>query len=97
MYFKDLEFKDIKYYEPLEITCHHEGVDFEFFCTFKPNLPLVVFGQSAITRPVELPVFHRWSWINECNYSTIFINDPTLYLDSEMEGGWLQGLVHISI
>lgn len=92
MYFKDLEFKGIKYYEPLEITCQYKGVDFEFFCTLKPNLPLVVFGQSAVTRPVELPVFHRWSWISECNYSTIFINDPTLYLDSEMEGGWLQGI-----
>jgi len=91
MFFNDLDFKDIKYEEPLEIVCHYKEVSFEIFCIFKPNLPLVVFGQSAVTRPVDLPVFHRWSWIHECNYSTIFINDPTLYLDPQMEGGWLQG------
>lgn len=32
------------------------------------------------------PIFHRWSW--EFDVSTIYFNDPTLYLSENILGGW---------
>lgn len=53
---------------------------------------LVVFGQDAIVRSRHsLPRFFRWSWAKEESYSAIFLNDPTLYLNDTIEGGWFQG------
>lgn len=83
--------ENIVYDQPTEYKFIYDNIAFEVFCRFKLNKPLVVFGQSAITPPVKLPIFHRWSWIEEGDYSALFINDATLYLDEKLEGGWLQG------
>lgn len=76
-----------------EFVINRRGVDFEFYGRLRGNgAPLVVFGQSAITRPASRPpVFHRWSWVDELPYSCMVLNDPTLYLSDAMEGGWFQG------
>lgn len=76
-----------------EFVVNRRGVDFEFYGRLRGNgAPLVVFGQSAITRPASKPpVFHRWSWVDDLPYSCMVLNDPTLYLSDVMEGGWFQG------
>tara|TARA_Y100000296_G_scaffold87393_1_gene132955 strand:- start:166 stop:1446 length:1281 start_codon:yes stop_codon:yes gene_type:complete len=53
---------------------------------------LIVMGQDAITRNnVDLPVFFRWSWAIDLPYSVIVLNDPTLYLNDSLNGGWFVG------
>lgn len=70
-----------------------KGVKFEMFCNLKPDSNiLVVIGQSALDRKkTSLPAFRRWSWSREMPYSCIILNDPTLYLDDSLEGGWFLG------
>lgn len=71
----------------------HNGVKYELYCKFAPSSKkLVVFGQDAITRSTtSLPKFFRWSWMRELPYSTVVLNDPTLYLDDDLNGGWFIG------
>ncbi|SPA31139.1 hypothetical protein CBM2637_B110316 [Cupriavidus taiwanensis] len=55
---------------------------------------VLVFGQSAISSRgvLALPIFHRWTWFVDFQDSIcIALNDPTLYLDETMLGGWFQG------
>lgn len=74
-----------------EVT--EQGVKFEFLAHIVPNSRhFVVFGQSAITRNVvPLPYFFRWSWLEDFPFSTIVLNDPTLYLADHLNGGWFIG------
>lgn len=69
------------------------GVPFDLFCDLRPGCQdLVVLGQSAVTRSsVTLPTFHRWSWLDDLDASGIALNDPTLYLDDALDGGWWFG------
>ncbi|WAI83183.1 MULTISPECIES: hypothetical protein [Achromobacter] len=85
--------QDMPKHTSAEFTINRHGVDFEFYGRLRGNdVPLVVFGQSAITRPASKPpVFHRWSWVDDLPYSCLVLNDPTLYLSDVMEGGWFQG------
>lgn len=85
--------QDITFDTAAEFVVNCQGVDFEFYGKFRRDeAPLVVFGQSAITRPAaKPPVFHRWSWIDDLPYSCMVLNDPTLYLSDRIEGGWFQG------
>lgn len=70
-----------------------KNVAFEMYCNLKHDSNiLVVIGQSALDRQkTQLPAFRRWSWSHEMKYSCIILNDPTLYLSSELEGGWFVG------
>ncbi|WP_373376748.1 prolyl oligopeptidase family serine peptidase [Cupriavidus nantongensis] len=61
-----------------------------------PSAPknILVFGQSAISsrNVLPLPIFHRWTWFVDFPDSVcVALNDPTLYLDETMLGGWFQG------
>lgn len=72
------------------------GVPYEYFSDLRPgSRNLVVFGQSAIggRSQVQLPLFHRWKWMVDLDPATSAIawNDPTLYLDPQIEGGWWVG------
>lgn len=69
------------------------GVPFDVFCDVRPGTKdLVVLGQSAVVRStVTLPTFHRWSWLDDLDASGIVLNDPTLYLDEGIDGGWWFG------
>lgn len=73
-----------------------EGVTYDYFSDLKTgSRHLVVFGQSAIggRRTVQLPVFHRWKWMSDLDTATsaIALNDPTLYRDEAIDGGWWVG------
>ena len=70
-----------------------KGVKFEFFSSLKSTSnKLIVFGQSAVNQDlVSLPAFRRWSWTRSMSYSAIVLNDPTLYLDKKLGGGWFLG------
>lgn len=68
-----------------------DGVKYEFLLNLKATEKILILGSGARnpnTSPEDKkrPLFHRWSW--EFNHSTIFYNDPTLYLSPELLGGW---------
>lgn len=69
--------------------------NYKFNCLWhaKPKTKfLVVVNQSAIDRnSVSLPFYQRWSWADDFDASTLIINDPTLYLDESLNGGWWLG------
>lgn len=79
--------------KPFLLKVMVEGVSFEFFCNFRsPSKRLIIFGQDAITRSkINLPYFFRWRWLESINESVIILNDPTLYLDDGLNGGWFIG------
>ena len=79
--------------EAVEYCIEHRGVNFELYAKLKADSDvLVVFGQSAVTKGANnTPVFHRWSWADDLPYSVLVLNDPTLYLDPQILGGWFQG------
>lgn len=78
-----------------EVACKvwRKNVPFELFCNIKRDSNvLVVIGQSALDQAkVTLPSFRRWSWSREMRYSCVVLNDPTLYLDEKLDGGWFVG------
>lgn len=68
-----------------------DSVKYEFIINLKNNCdkllimcPAAINGNSNHDR--ARPIFHRWSW--EFDVSTIFFNDPTLYLSDNILGGW---------
>lgn len=71
-----------------------DGNRLEMLVKLNPASPyVVVFGQDAIVRSRHpLPRFFRWTWAEGESYSAIFLNDPTLYLNDTISGGWFQGL-----
>lgn len=75
------------------ISVDVEGVPFDLLADLKPgSRDLVVFGQSALTRSaVELPHFHRWTWLHDLEASGLVLSDPTLLLDDHLDGGWWFG------
>lgn len=83
----------IIYGEPYVLTVNLDGVPFEFYCNFRENADqLVVLGQAAIDRDKTiLPCFFRWKWLDSLDASGIVLNDPTLYLGDDLNGGWFIG------
>lgn len=57
------------------------------------NKKLLVFLPSALPRHKRrVPAFHRWSWMQSFDgFDSLCISDPTLLLDHEILGGWMQG------
>lgn len=57
------------------------------------NKKLLVFLPSALPRHKRrVPAFHRWSWMQSFEgFDALCISDPTLLLDHEILGGWMQG------
>lgn len=56
---------------------------------------ILVFGQSALGNrsAFPIPIFHRWTWFDDYKDAhCICLNDPTLYLDESLLGGWFQGV-----
>ncbi|QJR81530.1 hypothetical protein CA267_012435 [Alteromonas pelagimontana] len=86
----NLEKVDIKFDESyiLNVDTH-----FQMFMALKSKSnKLLIFGQDAINRSkIDLPVFFRWSWAADLPYSVIILNDPTLYVNEELNGGWFVG------
>lgn len=89
--YDDLEEVVIPFNKRIGLIVFRDSVKYEFLINLKEySDKLLVVGSAAITRDSNLdrnkPVFHRWSWNFE--ESTIFYNDPTLYLSNELLGGW---------
>ena len=86
----DLKRSDIKFDDNyiLNVNTH-----FQMFMSLKSkSRKLVVMGQDAINRNnIDLPAFFRWSWATDLPYSVIVLNDPTLYLNDTLNGGWFVG------
>ena len=77
--------------EMFELCVLDNSEKYEFLINIKPDCDkLLVLGSSALVRAKKYdrtkPVYNRWSW--EYDDSTIFYNDPTLYLSDEMTGTW---------
>jgi len=68
-------------------------VNYEMLCKFTDTTDkLIIFGQDALTRSkVNLPYFFRWKWMNDIDANIIILNDPTLYKNEELNGGWFVG------
>lgn len=78
--------------ETFILIVEHKQVNFEFFLNLKSSYnALLILGSGAIDpQKHSLPVFQRHSWADEIASSTIFYNDPTLYLGN-INIGWGQG------
>ncbi|MDI3410725.1 hypothetical protein QKW52_12175 [Bacillus sonorensis] len=77
--------------ETFILIVEHKQVNFEFFLNLKSSYnALLILGSGAIDpQKHSLPVFQRHSWADEIASSTIFYNDPTLYLGN-INIGWGQ-------
>ena len=83
---------EILFGQPVIYEFYIEGILFEVFAHFEQNSPyFIVFNPARVNRKKhKLPFFHRWSWAIKSGYSSIVMNDPTLYLN-DLEIGWFQG------
>ena len=70
-----------------------ENVSYEMLCKFTDTTDkLIVFGQDALTRSkINLPYFFRWKWMDDIDANIIILNDPTLYKNENLNGGWFVG------
>lgn len=95
---RDLSEISITYDTEIAYKIWEKDIPFEIFCNFKKDSKtLVVFGQSALNQDiVQLPVYRRWSWTRRIPYSSIVLNDPTLYLDKTLQAGWFIGTKDIN-
>ncbi|MBF2718972.1 hypothetical protein IP510_03605 [Psychrobacter sp. NG254] len=69
------------------------NVNYEMLCKFTDTTDkIIIFGQDALTRSkVSLPYFFRWKWMDDIDANIIILNDPTLYKDEKINGGWFVG------
>lgn len=87
--YSDLSRTHILYDCPYELTVMYEGVPFEFLLNMRSQKrKVIVFGSGAYQmEKIAPPIFQRHSWIHHIEESSIFYNDPTLYL-GKMSIGW---------
>lgn len=76
-----------------ESNLEKNGFKFSFLCNLKRwTKRLVIINQSAIDITKQRPpVYQRWKWADDFNATTIVLNDPMLYLGSDLNGGWWIG------
>ncbi|GGE55501.1 glycosyl transferase family 2 [Priestia taiwanensis] len=77
---------------PTLLCVELDGTSYEFLLNLKKESnKAIVFGSGAYDAKImKPPVFQRHSWAEAFNESTIFYNDPTLYL-GELNIGWGYG------
>ncbi|WJV30756.1 glycosyl transferase family 2 [Rossellomorea sp. AcN35-11] len=78
--------------QPFQLTITLNEVKYEFYIHLKKDSDrLVVLGSGAYnSAKMSPPVFQRFSWAEDIDASTIYYNDPTLYL-GKINLGWGQG------
>ncbi|WBL14540.1 glycosyl transferase family 2 [Sutcliffiella sp. NC1] len=80
--------------DPFLLTINKDKVKFDFLLRIKRNSSkAIVFGSGAYDASSELrpPIFQRHKWIQYFDETTIFYNDPTLYLN-KLNIGWGVGI-----
>lgn len=86
--------EDIPIYfdQPLWFRVEQDGICLDVFLYLRKSSKLYVLGQDALLEGRnELPYFYRSKWfIDLDDGSFITFNDPTLYLDRSLLGGWWQ-------
>lgn len=88
------ELEDAKF--PLDelfsLEVNHNNVKYEFLIRFaSKNKNLICFGSGAYNSKIENiqpPIYRRHSWQSEFEESVIYYNDPTLYIDPDLNIGW---------
>ena len=71
-----------------------DGTKYQFFTHFKQSIPknkFIVFGQGALSREKEFPIFVRWKWLKDLPYHGMTVMDPTLYLSEKTTISWYMG------
>jgi len=92
----DSAFEDLKTVELVPgrstLTVHLNGVKYEFIVNIKNDSDkLLVIGSGAYDpKKHKPPIFHRHTWASDFEESTIFYNDPTLYV-GDINIGWGYG------
>lgn len=71
------------------MVIEYKEVKFECFFHYKPNAPLYVFLNGALTK--QRPQFSRWSYYTFANGSVLNIADPMYGLYDELILGWYYG------
>lgn len=89
--FEELSNIELPYDERIGLEVLWDGIKYEFLINFKTGIDkLLIVGSGALPLNSDFdrtrPLFDRWSW--GFDESTIFYNDPTLYLSSDIFGGW---------
>lgn len=91
----DISFEDILDYNfpknvKFGLNVNFDNVKYEFLINLKNSSKIIVLSSSALAidnkHDRSRPLFHRHSWNFED--STIFFNDPTLYLNDEILSPW---------
>lgn len=87
---------------PLSLNQLHlerSGARFDALCHVVPGSKhLVVLGPSLMNRALNpFPYFFRWSWMQDFPFSTLILNDPTLYLDDTLAAGWFVGTPELDV
>ncbi len=77
---------------PLWYRVIENNICLDVFLYLRRQKQIYIFGQDALTEGrSDLPYFYRVQWFNEfSDASFITVNDPTLYLDRSLRGGWWQ-------
>ena len=89
--YDDLKDVQLPFNKRVGLEVMRDSVKYEFIINLKTGSDkLLVMCPAAIndnsSHDRSRPIFHRWSW--EFDASTIFFNDPTLYLSDNILGGW---------
>jgi len=99
----EIDFEQISTYEfprnkRFGLITRVNNVKYEFLITFNDfSKKLLIIGSGALpsndnTHDRSRPLFNRHSW--DFHESTIFYNDPTLYIDDELLGPWCIGTIN---
>ncbi|WP_062320337.1 hypothetical protein [Halolactibacillus sp. JCM 19043] len=77
---------------PFFLSVDVNKIPFEFLINPNPvNKRAIIFGSGAYNpQKLSPPIFNRYSWKDEFNCTTIYYNDPTLYLE-KVNLGWGYG------
>ncbi len=86
--------EDIPIYfdQPVWFRVEQDNICLDIFLYLRKSSKLYVLGQDALIEGRnELPYFYRSKWFSDLDDgSFITFNDPTLYLDRNLLGGWWQ-------
>lgn len=89
-----ISLEDIPIYfnQPVWLRIEQDNICLDVFIYLRQSSKLYVLGQDALIEGRnELPYFYRSKWFNDLDDgSFITFNDPTLYLDRSLFGGWWQ-------